>query len=198
MKPQASPKILPAMAEPETLRLARAGDRDAFADLYNEHRGAVYTFIQRKVYNPHLADDLTQDVFVRALSRLETYAWQGRGFGAWLNTIARNLVTDHFKRSSTRRETTVAEMFDADEVVASAEEAALDHLSRAERRAAVATALAFLSPGQRAVLERRYLQDMSVQEAAASMNTTTGAVKTMTYRAMQAATGRLAPLRGAA
>jgi RNA polymerase sigma-70 factor (ECF subfamily) len=89
-------------------------------------------------------------------------------------------------------------MLDADELVASAEEAALNHLSHAERRAAVAAALTYLSPGQRTVLERRYLQDMSIQEAAASMNLTTGAVKTMTYRATQAATRRLAPLRGVA
>jgi hypothetical protein len=77
LKPQASPKIRPAMAEPETVRLARAGDSEAFAALYNEHRVEVHTYISRRVHNADLADDLTQDVFVRALRRLSTFSWQG-------------------------------------------------------------------------------------------------------------------------
>lgn len=199
MKAQASPKIsLTAMPEPETLRLARAGNSDAFAALYNEHREDVYLFIYRRVQHVELAHDLTQDTFLRALRRLETFTWQGRSIAAWLMTIARNLIIDHYKKESTRRETSVAEMLDADELVESAEQSALEQLVATQTRVAVKDALKLLTAPQRATLELRYLRDMSIQETADSMGLTVGAVKTMTYRAMRAASRRLAPMRGAA
>ena len=51
-----------------------------------------------------LAEDLTSETFFRALRSMNSFRWQGKDFGAWLMTIARNLTTDHFKAGRTRLE----------------------------------------------------------------------------------------------
>src|SRR4029450_9068296 len=64
--------------------------------------------------NRQLAEDLTADTFLRALKRIGSFTWQGRDPGAWLVTIARNLVADHFKSGRYRLEVTTGDVLDAD------------------------------------------------------------------------------------
>src|SRR3546814_8710047 len=72
-------------------------NRTAFATLYNDNRQRVYRYFQYRVRNRQLAEDLTQEVFVRALRRVSAFTFQGSNFEAWLVTIARNLYFDHLK-----------------------------------------------------------------------------------------------------
>ncbi len=53
-----------------------------------------------------LAEDLLSETFFRALRSMASFQWQGKDFGAWLMTIARNLVVDHYKSGRARLETT--------------------------------------------------------------------------------------------
>lgn len=180
------------------LTRARAGDRAAFAGLYNEHQGEVMRYVLRRVGDQHLAEDLTSETFLRALRRLDAFAWQGKDIGAWLMTIARNIVADHFRSARFRYETSVADMFEGDERVMSAEDTALTEIAVDELRTTIQSALVDLPLSQRTVLTRRYLQEQSIREAAASMELTQGAVKTMTWRAMRNVEHKLAPMREAA
>ncbi|MGH1553105.1 BN159_2729 family protein [Streptomyces sp. L7] len=59
-----------------------------------EHYHLVYGFLLVRTRNRHLAEDLTQEVFVRALRRIDVFTWQGTAFAAWLTTIAKNLYLD--------------------------------------------------------------------------------------------------------
>ena len=64
----------------------------------------VFRFIYYRVSSQQLAEDLTSETFVRGLRAIQRFNWQGKDFGAWLTTIARNLVADHFKSSRARLE----------------------------------------------------------------------------------------------
>ncbi|MFM9602733.1 RNA polymerase sigma factor [Streptomyces turgidiscabies] len=164
---------------------AGAGDRDAFATLYNEHRVPVYRFLRTRGCSEQLAEDLTQDTFVRALGRIGTFAERpaSGGFGGWLYTIARNLHVDHARSGRTKYEVTVAEVFEADERFDSAELSVLRRMEAAEAAATVRAAMGSLTGAQRECLRLRFMEELPLKEAATRLDRTTGAVKTLTDRA---------------
>ena len=92
------------------VELARKGDVEAFGLLYDHYQGSVYRFLFHRTRSATLAEDLTSETFFRALRSMQGFRWQGKDFGAWLMTIARNLATDHFKAGRTRLEMTTEDM----------------------------------------------------------------------------------------
>ncbi|WP_328425933.1 RNA polymerase sigma factor [Streptomyces sp. NBC_00443] len=186
MSHQASAKISPpGGAVSELVARAAAGDRDAFGTLYNEHRAEVFAFLHKRTRDRSLAEDLTQDVFVRALGRLSTFtATRGAGFAGWLAVIARNIYLDYVKSARSRLEVSVAEMYDGDVRDRSAEASALRELDIAEASATVTAAMQGLTAYQRKCVALRYIDELSVPEVAARLGKGEGAVKTLTFRAM--------------
>ncbi|MET9729624.1 RNA polymerase sigma factor [Streptomyces sp. NPDC006458] len=188
MSSQANAKISP-LGGPTTASLvakASAGDRDAFAALYNEHRPAVYLYLRRRGCTAETAEDLTQDTFVRALRRIGTFSEGiGGGFPAWLMTIARNLSIDNGRRSSTTREMPVGDFFElTPPSIESAEAEALRALASADAAAQISAALSTLTPHQRECLQLRYLEHLTYPEVASRMGRHPGAVKTLAFRAL--------------
>ncbi|TXS54143.1 sigma-70 family RNA polymerase sigma factor [Streptomyces sp. uw30] len=171
--------------EPELVARARRGDREAFAALYHQHYRLVYGFLLVRTRNRHLAEDLTQEAFTRALRRIDSFTWQGTAFAAWLTTIAKNLHLDELDRGRTRRETPVAEFDDPREAGRDAETLALRALEAVEAHEAVRTALHMLNAQQRHCVELRFLDELTPQETALAMGRSVGAVKTLTYRALR-------------
>ncbi|MEV7321691.1 ECF subfamily RNA polymerase sigma factor, BldN family [Streptomyces sp. NPDC093970] len=160
---------------------AQAGESDAFGRLYDQYSDTVYRYIYYRVGGKATAEDLTSETFLRALRRIGTFTWQGRDFGAWLVTIARNLVADHFKSSRFRLEVTTGEMLDANEVERSPEDSVLESLSNA----ALLEAVRRLNPQQQECVTLRFLQGLSVAETARVMGKNEGAIKTLQYRAVR-------------
>ncbi|MFC7909009.1 RNA polymerase sigma factor [Streptomyces nigra] len=185
MNHQANAKITPPRAAvPELVARAAAGDRDAFGTLYNEHYDVVFASLARKTGDRTLAEDLTQEVFVRALRRISTFtAPRGGGFEGWLMVIARNIFLDHVKSARSRLEVPVAELFDGG-LDRSAEASALREMDAADAAETVTSAMRSLTPYQRKCIGLRYMDELSVPEVAAVMGKGEGAVKTLTFRAM--------------
>jgi len=127
--PGVQPEPLPA-AEPAVLaeaapspdgvdvwalvRQAQEGDAEAFGRLYDHFVTMVYRYVYHRVGDRATAEDVTSETFVRALRRIDSLSFQGRDVGAWLVTIARNIVLDHVKSSRYRLEVATADMRDAD------------------------------------------------------------------------------------
>ncbi|MFE1438474.1 RNA polymerase sigma factor [Streptomyces sp. NPDC058739] len=183
--PQTDIRTAPIGPEPALVARARQGDREAFALLYREHYRVVYRYLVFRTRDGHLAEDLAQEVFVRALRGIGGFAWQGSAFAAWLITIARNLYLDEIGRSSTRRETLVAEPRDPVRPVREGESPPLRALEAVEACEAVQRALLTLSPPQRHCLQLRFLDELSPEETAHEMGRTVGAVRALTHRAMR-------------
>lgn len=163
---------------------AKLGEPEAFASLYDRYVDRVYRFILYRVSGDSaLAEDITSEVFVRALRKIKTFTWQGRDVGAWLLTIARNLVLDHFKSGKFRLEMPGADPGEGshDEIV-DPEDQALSRVSQADLYRAIRQ----LGNEQQEVIYWRFLQGYSVAEAAAAMDKSEGAIKALQYRAVKA------------
>lgn len=165
---------------------ARGGDREAFGHLYIHYRPTVMRYIHHRVHNPQTVEDLTADVFLRALRSIDTFTWQGRDPGAWLITIARNAVADWHKAGARR------ELLTDDYQAAELGGQLVDRADPADQAAAnrdareLRMAIRRLgSPRQREVLMRRFLDGLSEKEAAAAMGYQVDAAKALCYRARQ-------------
>lgn len=162
--------------------LARGGDTEAFAAIYDAYVDQVYRYVYYRCSSHALAEDLTSETFLRALRRIDSFTWQGKDIGAWLVTIARNLVADHVKSSRFRLEVSTADMLDADRADDGIEEAVVARL----QNAALVDAVRRLKPEQQECIVLRFLQGLSVAETALAMGRTEGAVKQLQLRAVRA------------
>jgi RNA polymerase sigma-70 factor (ECF subfamily) len=162
---------------------AQSGDADAFGQLYDRYVDVVYRYVQYRVANATLAEDLTSETFLRALRRITSYTWQGRDFGAWLVTIARNLIADHFKSGRYRMELATSDLVEAgaDRSEAGPEDEVLASLTNA----ALLEAVKQLNAEQQECIALRFLQGMSVAETAQIMGKNEGAIKALQYRAVK-------------
>ncbi|MDQ1713512.1 MAG: polymerase sigma-70 factor, subfamily [Frankiaceae bacterium] len=168
---------------------AQAGEAEAFGALYDRYVDVVYRYIYYRVSNQATTEDMVSETFLRALRRITSFTWQGRDFGAWLVTIARNLIADHYKSSRYKLEVATAEMLDADRATDGPEDAVLDSMTNVT----LLEAVKMLGAEQQECVVLRFLQGFSVSETALAMNKTDGAVKALQYRAVQALKRLLPP-----
>jgi RNA polymerase sigma-70 factor, ECF subfamily len=162
---------------------AKSGDQAAFGDLYRRYEPTIRSYIARRVGNWCVVQDITQDVFRRAWMSLPSYEHRGRDFSAFLTTIARNGVYDHYKSAVSRTTVPVP-------VAAMADRAEEDRFVNPEYRAVLADtstllsrAIGRLSDDQQACVRLRFLQGLSVAETAAALGRNEGAVKALQSRA---------------
>src|ERR1700756_1200097 len=94
------PKVLQIDADERLLVEAAQRDLTKFADLYEAHFSKIYAFLAHRTGNRNAAEDLTSEVFHKALANLPSFQWRGVPFNAWLMRIAVNALSDHFKRAA--------------------------------------------------------------------------------------------------
>ena len=169
------------------VELARAGDAEAFGQLYDHYQPWVYRFLYYRVGSVAVAEDLTSQTFLRALRNMGSFRWQGKDFGAWLTTIARNLATDHAKSGRSRLEVVTEDMSLHDSSVEGPEGAVLGALTHE----ALLAALRELPAEQQDCLVLRFLQSRSIAETAAVLGRSEGAVKQLQLRAVRNLAKRL-------
>lgn len=170
---------------PVAVLIARiqAGERDLFAEVFRRYQDVVFRYVYFRLGNRQWAQDLSQDTFLRAIKRIDSFEWQGIDLGAWLVTIARNLVADHFKSGRFRIEVLAEEPRTTRDFseVGCAEEETVRYLTDV----GLLTQLKALSKDQQEVLILRFLRQLSVKETAQAMGKNEGAIKALQYRAVQ-------------
>lgn len=160
---------------------ARAGDRAAFGALYERLAPKIYAFFVYKLRgDTTTAEDLTEDVFLRALRALEEYEARGLPFTAWLYRVAQNRLIDHIRWQQRRPRL----LLDAAEQTPDsfAQRALGSVLDRAE----LIAALASLPRDQRRVVCLRFLHALSLAETAAAMARGEESVRKLQRRALVA------------
>ncbi len=175
-----SPGLATPIPEAE-MRLVGAAQRDPgqFAHLYEAHFERVWAFVARRVKTREEAEDLTSEVFHRALAAIRSYETRGAPFSAWLLRIAANAVIDSSRRAS--RPAPPADLPDAPEP---------ERLD-AEGRARLFRAVAGLPSDQRRVIELRFAEERPIRAIAAALGKTEGAVKQLQLRALRSLRKRL-------
>lgn len=158
----------------ELVRKASAGDEAAFEQLYREHAGRVYALCLRLSADSVRARELTQDVFVRAWEKLDSFRGES-AFGSWLHRLAVNLaLTGH--RGDARRERRVRTTDTLPEVAAP-----LSHGGGADID--LERAIATLPPGARAVFVLYDIEGYQHDEIAAMIGIAVGTSKAHLFRA---------------
>lgn len=166
----------PPEPEPDddTLVAAARTDPAAFADLYERYRPEIHAFVFRRVGDPHRAEDITSQVFLRALRGLPTY--RSGSFRGWLYQIARNAITDSYRRE---RPTT------SDDSLASRHDpqpGPLELVEAREARERLHAIIGQLTEGQQQVIRLR-LKGHTGQEIADALGMGLNAVKSAQFRA---------------
>lgn len=165
--------------ESSLVRQARAGNAEAFAQLYDAYMERVYRYVYFRVSDRQTAEDITSQVFLRAWEHIRKYRLDG-SFLAWLYTIARNAVIDNYRT----RKPLVA----LDDVVpvpadtpAPQEVAELRFDSEALRGA-----IRYLTDEQQHVITLKFIAGYSTDEIARALRKRPGAIRALQMRALQA------------
>lgn len=143
---------------------AQGGDLDAFGELYAAYRDRVFCLARK--YLPAHAEDITQDVFVKAMTKLDSWHDQGKEPLAWLNTITINMCLTKAKSAHERRSRPIS--FDdhlevpRPDPAPGPEQQAVAALTRGE----LLDAMAALTVDHRTVLVLRFFEEMPVREIA--------------------------------
>jgi len=172
---------------------AAQGDRARFAEVYERYFELVYAYVTRRMASRTEAEDLTAEVFRRALASLPRFKWTGAPFGAWLLRIAANLIADSAKRKAREGAMPVEEL----EPLAAggnphpAKQSQQNELEEWERRAQLFKLVDSLAEDQRRVVVMRFAEEKSITEIAESLGRSQGAVKQLQFRALQTLRTRL-------
>ena len=164
-------------AEERLMVEAAQHDPAKFADLYETHFDRVYAFIASRVRDRHMTEDLTSEVFHKALANLRHYQWRGAPFAAWLIRIAANAIADQSKRAA-------REVSNSEEPPDTGVEAEPD-LDGIEHRARLLRLVSQLPGNQRRVIHQRFVEQRSIREIARGLGRSEGAVKQLQFRALQ-------------
>ena len=172
---------------PEILTRAQAGDMEAIAELYRLHRRFVFGAIYARTRDQQVAEDLTGDVFIKLIKRVDQFQWTGTDIRGWLLVIARNLVSDRYKSASYRRERAYGSPDDyARDRPDSDSEARIEHFVTDRLTAeTIIRMMDQLSDDQREVLRLRFLCEMSMEEAAEAMGKNVTSIKALQFRAVR-------------
>jgi RNA polymerase sigma-70 factor (ECF subfamily) len=162
------------------------GSQDAFRELVVRFERPVYSLVQRMVQDPGTAEDLAQEVFVKAYRRLDTYDPQWK-LSSWLFKIAHNTTIDHLRRAVPETVPLESEEEDrADLSAVLADEAAESPAAAAERRdlaRSLERAISRLRPEYRQAVLMFYAHGASYQEICEATGLPLGTVKTNLHRA---------------
>jgi RNA polymerase sigma-70 factor (ECF subfamily) len=173
-------------AEADERLLVEAAQKDAarFGTLYERNFERVYAFIARRVRDRTTAEDLTSEVFHRALAGLPRFEWREVPFAVWLLRIARNALADHWWRAA------------RDQGNLRPEESEEMNLEVVERRAILFRLVASLPADQRRVIVERFAEQRSLREIAQQLGRSQGAVKQLQFRALENLRARLGETHG--
>lgn len=154
-------------------------NKEHFAILYTNYYSKIRTYVYNKVGNNSLADDLTSEVFERALERIDSYQWQGISFGAWLYRIARNRVFDYYRSARRKKH---ADLDDEIKEGVSDEDSIEEKILHDDRELMLYTLIASLEDDDQFLLYYRYFEGMSIREISEEISQTEANVATRLYR----------------
>ncbi len=166
--------------EQSLVQRAQQHDQEAFAELYEEYFDKIYRYIALKIGNRVEAEDMTQQVFVKALHSISSYKWKGSPFSAWLFRIAHNQVVDYLRKKTRQPAITLNESFMAsgDNPHSTTEKKMdIEQLMIATKE---------LTAAQQEVILLRFNGELPIAQVARIMGKSEGAVKALQHSAILA------------
>ncbi|MCK4331119.1 MAG: sigma-70 family RNA polymerase sigma factor [Dehalococcoidia bacterium] len=169
----------PQASEDWLVQRAVQRDKAAFATLYDSHMYRVYRHVYYRVSNQIDAEDITQEVFIRAWKAINKYKKTGAPFVTWLLAIAHNLIVDHYRA---RKNLVSLEEAEASNQTAEASPEAMAEASF--NKGYVRHAVLRLKEEKQKVILMRFIDGLSYGEIAKVLNKSEGAVRVIQCRAL--------------
>jgi RNA polymerase sigma-70 factor (ECF subfamily) len=198
----AEPRELATLTDQEVVAQARDGREAAYRELIRRYERPVFSLVLRMVRDRQLAEDLSQETFIKALNAIGSYRPEFK-FSSWIFKIANNAAIDHLRR----RELDTLSLDGAphaatpEEIEATAlqvgdkGETPLEELEARELGSAIERAIAQLRPEYRACILLRHVEGLAYEEIAQSLDLPLGTVKTYIHRARHELRDLLAHLK---
>jgi len=161
----------------EAVKKAVAGDRAAFGILYREYVKKIYRYVYYQVQNKMMAEDITGEVFIKAMKAIHTCKGKEDTFSAWLYRIAHNTAVD-YSRSEKRYRDLPAKMPLTEPNPAATAEILIEHRE-------LLGALTGLSPSYRQLIILKFIEGMDNSEISRIMKKSVGAIRVMQLRALK-------------
>ncbi|PIR07006.1 MAG: hypothetical protein COV55_01100 [Candidatus Komeilibacteria bacterium CG11_big_fil_rev_8_21_14_0_20_36_20] len=157
----------------------KAGDSDAFAFFYDKYVSRIYRFVMIKVSNKQIAEDLTQDIFLKIWQHLVDKR-HIKNFQAFIFRIARNAVIDHYRRSN-RQELPLDYIFETNNYLTDKTITNLDKSLDADN---LLRQLSQLKPEYQEILLLRYVEDLSIEDISQIIEKDKNNVRVILHRAL--------------
>ncbi len=167
----------------------RNGEVDAFGELVRRYQSSVFNVCYRLIGERREAEDLTQEAFIRAYQRLETFDIE-RAFGPWIRRVGTNLCYNHLQK---RRQPQVSLEDERDLPVGSGGDTPEEKMEASSRSALLRSAILALPPPYRVVIELRHFQELSYAEIAETLDAPISQVKSHLFRARKSLAKSIQP-----
>ncbi|MBI5530533.1 MAG: sigma-70 family RNA polymerase sigma factor [Candidatus Doudnabacteria bacterium] len=169
----------------DLIKRVQQGDSEAFGQVYDIFAQRIFKYIRLKVQNKEQAEDILQEVFIKAYKGIAALKLEGLNFNAWLYRVASNTVNDHFRK---KYRTPEILNIDDHQDISSSSSPQKDMEFRSEMSTVLA-AFEDLSPIYRQVLELRFLQDLTIKETAHILSKSQLAIRLLQHRALKKVEG---------
>jgi len=166
-------------SEVSLINQAVQGDRTAFTELYEKYVDRVYRHVYYRVSSQADAEDITQEVFIKAWKAIKQYKYKGASFMAWLSAIAHNSIVDYYR--SKKEFISLEET----EVSNQARETSLEEMAEIGfNQSYIRSAILKLKGDKQKVILKHFIDGFSYREIARALNKSEGAVRVIQYRAL--------------
>lgn len=170
--------------EKEIIEEIKNGKKEAFGLLYDHYQPRIYRFIYLKVSQKEDAEDLTHQVFLSALRKINEYEERGLPFSGWLYRIARNEVIDFYRKRKLK--VSLEEVNNTDSNLINLDQELNDKIDLKIQIENVKKAILKLKADYQDIIIMRFVDDLSIKEIAQVLQKSEGAVKLMQHRAIKA------------
>lgn len=148
-----------------------SGSEDALAALIDRHKDRVFGYIMKSVRDRGLAEDMFQDVFIKAIQTLKKGAYNEEGkFLPWIMRIAHNLMIDHFRKNKRMPTYSGSDDFDIFDVIGSDEKNVVETLVEQDINTDLRALIDELPKEQREIVLLRHFCEMSFKDIAEEKN----------------------------
>jgi RNA polymerase sigma factor (sigma-70 family) len=160
------------------IRTGQSSTRETFAKLYDENMSKVYRYIYYQVNNQQLAEDLTSDVFEKALVNFARYNSEKASFSTWIFSIARNRVIDFYRAQPK------VQMVSMDEAVTtpSREPGPAENVENSEEKQLLRECIARLPQNEQEIVRLKFMMEMTNRDIAKALGITESNVGVTLYR----------------
>lgn len=170
--------LMKVLSDSHMLDQLKRGDQEAYTDLYNEHAQSIYRFVYFRVGSQEVAEDIMQETFLKFIDVIDTA--HVTNVRAYLYRIARNLVTDLYRKKSQQEVVDIDAAYDLESMQGHLQmEAGIDLQM-------MARAIEHLKPLWREIITLRHIESLSYKEIASVIGHSSAYVRVNLHRATKA------------